>query len=828
MRRSRLALRLLVRDWRAGELRLLAAAVVVAVAAVCSVSWLADRVAGASGARAAELLAADSAVQTTEAIPTAWIEQAKAFGLTTARTAEFPSVVLAGEQPQLVAVKAVEAPYPLRGSVQVQTGIGVAAQHVRSVPEERTAWVEARLLGLLKLAMGDVISLGDARFSVTRLIALEPDRGVFFTSLAPRVMINYADLAATGLIQPGSRVRYQLLLAGPEPALQRFRQWLPDKQPGLEWRTPADSGIGVNDAIQRGQRFLGLAALLTVVIAGVAILLTVRRYAQRQLDRVAIMRCLGATAADITSLMTWKLIWLGLLCGSTGVALGYLLHLAMLAMVADLLPPRLPPAGLYPAISGLVMAFAALIGFALPTVLRLRQVPPLRVLRRELGSGLFAGNALYVVALALIFLLMWWQARDPLLALMVFAAVLGTLALLGLLAWLLVRGLVRLRMSHRRLLWLSGITRRPASASVQITAIGIGLMALLLLTVVRQDLLGAWEGSIPADAPNYFLINVQPDQVSGVQQVLASSGDVEADFYPMIRARLVRINGQAISPDHYEDRAQRLVAREFNLSFGAQPPAGNRIVAGHWWRDPAVEQEQFSVEEGLAKDLGIQLGDKLVFSIGGAEASGTVTSLRQVQWDSFNVNFFVMAPPGLLDGFPTTYITSFHLPAGNQQLLTELVRRFPSVTLFDIDGILSTVRGIIGQGARVVELMASLTLAAGIIVLLAALQTTGEERRYESALLRALGARRSYIRRLARAEFLLIGAVAGGLAGACAAIAGHLLARYLFMLDYPFDARPLLVGVFAGPVVVWLAGALATWQFYRGSPMQLLRDSAND
>jgi putative ABC transport system permease protein len=435
---------------------------------------------------------------------------------------------------------------------------------------------------------------------------------------------------------------------------------------------------------------------------------------------------------------------------------------------------------------------------------------------------------LYVIALGLIFLLMWWQARDPLLALMVFGAVLATLAVLGLLAWLVVRGLVRLRTGRKRLLWLSGITRKPLGASVQMTAIGVGLMALLLLTVVRQDLLSAWEGTIPADAPNYFLINVQPDQVQAVRKMLADEGGVKSEFYPMIRGRLVGINGRAVSPEQYEDRAQRLVAREFNLSFGAQPPAGNRIVAGQWWRDPVVEEKQFSVEEGLAKDLGIRLGDKLTFSMGGAEASGTVTSLRQVQWDSFNVNFFVMAPPGLLDNFPATYITSFHLPAGNQRFLAELVRAFPSITLFDIDGILATVRGIIAQGARVVELMAGLTLAAGVIVLLAALQTTGEERRFESALLRALGARRSYIKRLARAEFLLIGVVAGGLAGACAAIAGHLLARHLFMLDYPFDVRSLLVGVFVGPLVVWLAGAVATRQFYRGSPMQLMRESAND
>ena len=827
MRRARLAGRLLVRDWRAGEVRLLAAAVVIAVTAVCAVSWLADRVAGATGARAAELLAADRVVQTTEVIPSEWISQAHELGLTTVRTAEFPSVVLAGDRPQLVAVKAVEAPYPLRGSLQLQAAIGAPAERVRSVPASGSAWVEPRLLGPLGVAVGEQVSLGERAFTISRLIALEPDRGGFFTSLAPRVMINYADLVATGLIQPGSRVRYQLLLAGPEAALERFHRWLPEHKPGLEWRTPADAGLGVRDVTERAKRFLGLAALLTVVIAGVAILLTVRRYAERQIDRVAVMRCLGATAADVTVLLAWKLIWLALVCGAIGVTLGYLLHLGMLALVADLLPPQVPPPGLYPALSGWAMAAAALLGFALPTVLRLRQVPPLRVLRRELGAGLFRGNALYAIALGVIFLLMWWQARDPLLALLVFGAVLATLALLGLLAWLLVRTLVRLRGGRQRLLWLSGITRRPVSASIQIMAIGVGLMALLLLTVVRQDLLAAWEGGVPRDAPNYFLINVQPDQVATVRGLLEAEGRVEASFYPMVRGRLVGINGREVSPEQYQDRAQRLVEREFNLSFGKQLPADNRIVAGRWWSQPAQEPGQFSVETGLAEDLGIHLGDTLRFSIGGEEVSGTVTNLRQVQWDSFNVNFFVIAPPGLLEPYPTTYITSFYLPPGNQPLLAELVRRFPSVTVFDIDSILNTVRGIIAQGSRVVELMAALTLIAGIIVLLAALQTTGEERRYESALLRALGAKRAHIKRLARAEFWLIGAAAGGLAGVSAAIVGLLLARHLFKLDYAFDPLPLAVGLIAGPLVVWLAGALATRRFYRGSPMQLLRGGSD-
>lgn len=826
MRRAGLAWRLLRRDWRAGELRLLAAALVTAVAAVCAVSWLAERVAAASGYRAAELLAADRAVQGSEPFPADWLDRARELGLTVARTAEFPSVVLAGDRPQLVAVKAVEAPYPLRGALQLQPTPAAPAEAVQAVPAPGTAWVEPRLLDLLAIAVGESIALGEQRFGIAGLLVLEPDRGSFLTGLAPRVMINYADLPATGLIQPGSRVRYQLLLAGPEAALQRFRDWLPLDRPGLEWRTPADSSFGVRNVLERAQRFLGLASLLTVVIAGVAILLTIRHYAQRQVDRVAIMRCLGATAADVTALMAWKLVWLALLCGALGIVLGYWLHLAMLALVAQLLPPQIPPAGPYPAVVGLGIALTAMLGFALPTVLRLRQVPPLRVLRRELGQGVFRGSALYLAALAAVFLLMWWQARDLPLAVLVFAAVLATLSLLAALAWLLLRLLVRLRGRRRRLLWLFGITRRPLSTSLQIMAIGVGLMALLMLTIVRQDLLAAWEDSVPQDAPNLFLVNVQPSQVEAVRELLQAHG-VSADFYPMIRGRLIGINDRTVSPEHYQDRAQQLVAREFNLSYGREPAAHNRIVAGRWWAEAEPRPDQFSVEIGMARDLGIQVGDRLRFAVGGEEVSGTVTSVREVQWDSFQVNFFVIAPPGLLEAYPTTFITSFYLPSAQRGLLSELVRRFPSVTVFDIDAILGTVRDIIAQGSRVVELMTSMTLIAGLIVLLAALQTTGEERRFESALLRTLGAERRHVRRLARAEFWLIGAAAGALGGACAATAGLVIARRLFQLDYGFDVTALLVGVLAGALLVWLAGALATWRFYRASPMRLLRSGSD-
>jgi putative ABC transport system permease protein len=436
---------------------------------------------------------------------------------------------------------------------------------------------------------------------------------------------------------------------------------------------------------------------------------------------------------------------------------------------------------------------------------------------------------LYSAAVAVVLALMWWQASDVRLALTVFAAVGATIVLLGAAAAAVVWLVRRRQRRGAGLLQFTGLVRRPVTSTIQIVAVGLGLMALLLLTVVRTDLLTAWRDRIPPDAPNYFLINIQPQDVPELEGYLNDTVGVDTRLYPMIRGRLVSINGEAVAPEDYPPgRARGLVEREFNLSYRAQPAEGNRIVRGEWWHSlPAQPPEQFSVEQGVAQEIGIDMGDRLTFRVAGREVSADVTNIREVQWENFNVNFFVVSPPGLMEGFPSTYITSFYLPPGNAGVLPELVRRYPSVTLFDVGTILRTVRSIIDQGARVVELMASLTLVAGVIVLLAALQVTAEERRFETALMRALGATRRRIRGMIRWELLLIGGLAGLLAGGVAAVAGHVVAVYLFELDYALRPELVLYGVLAGGAVVWLAGGLGTMRYYRVSPMRLLRAPEN-
>ncbi len=820
----RLALTMLWRDWRGGELRLLAWSVVIAVAAVTSVAWLAERVAGATEARAADLLAADRAVETTEPLPEAWVKRAREHGLETGRTAVFPSVVINGERTQLVSVKAVTPGYPLRGKLRTRARPSGDERVTTEVPEIGRVWVAARLLTVLDLAVGDTIELGDSALKIARVISVEPDRGGFVDNIAPRVMMNQADLAATGLIGEGSRVRYKLLLAGEQERLVAFTQQLRSEQGNrVEIETPTGDRPGVSEVVSKARRFLGLAALLTVVVAGVAVLLTVRHYAERQTTGVAVMRALGATRRRLTQLFIGKLLWLGVIAGMLGSVLGFALHLVMLWFVADLLGDALPAPGLTPLATGWLTAIAALLGFALPTLIRLRDVPPMRVLRRSLGQGLFRGLTPVLVAAGVVLALMAWQARDWWLTLIVFAAVAATLVVLAAVAAGVVAGLRWLtRASGKRLLWFTGLTRRPWTAVIQIVAVGIGLMSLFLLGVVRGDLLETWRDRIPDDAPNQFLVNIQPDQLDGVRSLLADDG-IDAEFRPMARARLTGLNGEAISADDYRDsEARDLLTREFNLSWAEAPRTGNEVVTGNWWSgdDPAP---QISLEEGFAERLGFEVGDTLTFAVAGREITAEVTNLRSVQWDSFKVNFFVLVSPGTLDDMPMTYLTSFYLPPERDALIAELVEDYPSVTPVDVAAILRTVRTIMDQGVRVVELMSLLTLVAGMLVLMAALQITGERRRFETALLRALGATGKRVRRLLRYELLLIGALAGLMSATIATIAGVFAADLLFDLHYPWRPWILLAGTVTGMATVWSAGTWAARAYYRVSPMTLLR-----
>ncbi len=826
MKRLRFALRGLWRDWRGGELGLLSLALVLAVASVTSVGFFTDRVNLALQQQANELLAADLVIESSDPLPAEFTEKARAEQLDLSRSLSFPSVLMKDDKPQLVQVKAVDDAYPLRGQLLIRNADGDPARPAAVAPVPGSLWVEPRLSVLLDSRPGDRLHLGNSQLELRALIALEPDRGGNLFQLAPRILLNLADIPATGLVTPASRVKHRFMVAGAPDAVQGFKAWSTGRLPmNARILTVDDARPELRTALERGGRFLALAALVAVIVTGAAVALASRRLVERQADAVAVMRCLGASRAFLRDTLLLRLLLLVLFTGLLGALLGFLAQEVLSALVGQWIARELPTPSPRPLLTGLATGAMTLFGFALPALLRLPGVPPLRVLRRDLGP-LPAGPWLTgLAAFAALAALLWWQAGDARLAGAVLGGICALLLALGLLGLLLVKSaaILQRRFTGIRRFGLAALSRHPVTTVLQICGFGLGIMAMLLLAVVRVDLLAAWERSLPEDAANRFLINVLPEQVPDLEAFLRQSGIDGSGLYPMIRGRLVGINGQKVDPESYANpRAQRLSAREFNLSWGDRPQSDNRVVAGRWWGANEAGPE-FSVEKGIAETLGIGLGDTLTYWIAGRELTAPVTNLRSVQWDSFNVNFFVMGTPGLLRQEPATYVTSFHLPAERETVAVELVKRFPNVTVLDVSALMQQVRAVMDRGSTAVEYVFLFTLAAGLLVLYAGIQAGAEWRRRESAILRTLGARRNQLLGAAAVEFAALGLLAGLLATLGAAITGWVLADQVFELDYGFAPWLWLSGVGGSVLGIGLAGLIAAWPLVVRPPLESLR-----
>jgi len=828
MKTWRIGLRLLRQDWKSGELHLLAAALVITVAAVTAVGFFTDRVEQAMQRQGGELIAADIVLDGSAPIPDRYESQARSLGLRTARTLEFPSVVIGGEGPQLVQVKAVDPAYPLRGQLRVQSDLAAPEETPEQGPPPGEIWAEPRLLYALDAKPGDQVSLGEARYRIGRLIAHEPDRGGNLFQLAPRVMINVSDIPATGLVTPASRVRYRLLAAGETEAVDRLKRYVDSSPtPNMGLVDAHEARPEFSSAVERASRFLHLATLVTLLVAGAAVALASRRLVERQIDAVAVMRCLGAHRHLLTRVFVLRLLLLGLAAGLVGSLIGFLAQTGLAGVLADWFGPDLPIPTLRPLAVGLGTGLIALLGFGLPPLLQLTGVPPLLALRRDLGTPRASATVALAGATAAMTLLIFWQAADPALAWKLLTGVAGALAALMATVALLIR-IAGALAGRARGIWrlgLAALSRRPAGALLQITGFGVGILALLLLAVVRVDLLRTWQESLPTGAPNRFLINIQPQEVEPLKAFFLDRGIKGSGLFPMIRGRLVRINDEEVDPDAYtEPRAQRLAAREFNLSWSDHPQTDNRVTAGRWWDDPSPPP-QLSVEEGIAATLGMKLGDTLTFWVSGHEVQAEVTSLRRVQWDSFNVNFFVIGTRSLLAGEAATYVTSFHLPSEREDLIPELMRAFPSVTLFDIDALMGQVRQIMDRGVMAVELVFLFTLAAGMLVMYAGIQASLEERRSEHGVLRTLGVRRGKLLRSLAVEFTAAGLLAGLLASIFAELTGFVLATELFGLEFAFNPWLWIAGVVGSGLLIGTAGTLATYPLLVRPPLQALRQA---
>lgn len=822
-----LALRLLRRDWRSGELAVLALALVVAAGSVTTVGFFADRVKEALSRQANRLLGADLVVVADRGVPEGLAREAAARGLAAARSHRFPSMVGAGGEAVLAELKAVSDNYPLRGELKLADAPEGAERAARGGPPPGEVWVDRKLAARLDVAVGGTLEVGALRLKVGAIVTDEPDQSVGFVSLGPRALMNLADLPATRLVQPGSRVTYRLLLAGEAGAIDSFRRWAETRLgSGEKLEGVRDARPEVKGALEKADQFLGLAALAAVVLAAAAIALAARRFSARHLDGCAMMRCLGARQSQIVAIHLWHLTALGLAASAAGCVLGFLAQGVLARWLTVLVGTELPPPTAAPVLHGLLAGAALLLGFALPPILNLRNVPTLRVLRRELGPPRRASLAGYAAGVALLAGLVLWRASDLTLGAWVLAAFSVALLLFAATGWLALRGL-KLAQGVSGITWRYGIAsvrRRAAGSLVQAVALGLGLMALLTLTVVRADLLASWQGRLPPDAPNRFLVNIQPDQVQPVARFLAERGVAAPSLYPMVRGRLTAINGRPVGTLDYPDpRAQRLVEREFNLSWAARPQPDNRVVAGEWWPAGGAAEPQLSVEEGIAQTLGIRLGDTLAYDVAGTAFEAKVANLRHVEWDSFKVNFFVIAAPGLLERFPASFITAFHLPPQRAAVMHELVRAHPNVLVVDVTAIMEQVSRTMDQVTRAVEFVFLFTLAAGVVVLYAAIVATQDERLKEAAILRTLGGRRRQLLSAQAAEFLALGSMAGLFAATGATALGWVLAEFVLKLPYGFNPWVWPLGIGAGALGVALAGLLGTRRVLDHPPLAALR-----
>lgn len=786
-----LSLKGLRRDLRASDVRALFVALALAVAATTMIGFFLDRLDRGLTRQAGQLLGGDLVLEQGQPFDDGLRQELRQAGLTLSDQVDLVSMVSQADAFQPAGLKVVDDHYPLYGQVRVDRGDGI--EKLAHGPPPGSAWIAPRLAQLLDAKVGDSVQVGSLALTITGLIDREPDQQAGFAGLTPRIMLNIQDLDATGLIRPGSRIEYELLAAGPPAAVDSLGSRLDTlREAGVEIRDVRVDRPSLGRSLDRAQKYLSLAGLAAVLLAGVAVAMATRRYVDRHLDTAALLRCFGASQRQLGQLFAWQLAWLGLAASVVGALLGLAGQAVLLSLLTRFLPLELPAPGGMPWLMGVLTALAVLVGFAGPTLLRLKRVSALKVLRRELDPIPPSGWLVVTFASLVFGALLWLYSGDPILAAGILLGGLAALVVLWgigqMLMNLLLAVLARLpqRSQNGRAWQLGGrqLARRRQASLGQLLAFSVTFAAMAIIALVRGDLLTTWQAQLPTDTPNYFAINIQPQERDGVESLIDSAADSGSGLYPMVRGRLTAIDGkppkQQVPEDHQTDGALR---RDLNLTWRATLPEGNRITAGEWFgaeadTDTGSEAASdgsvpISVEEELAGRLGLSLGDELTFTIGSDSVTGRITSLRHLDWESFQPNFFIIFPPGALDDFGHSYITSFHLAEGDNDMLAEMVRQYPGVSVLNVEALLEQVRGILGQVTRAIEFVLGFVLLAGISVLYAALTASRPARAHEGALLRVFGAGNRILARMQWAEFALLG-FASGLLGAALAEAAAL------------------------------------------------------
>lgn len=827
MKAAVFALRSFGRELRSGEVIVLLSAVALAVAALTAVGFLTDRIGRAVARQANEVLAADMRLRSPDPIPAEWHAMAADYELQSAETQTFPSVVFAGDLSALATIKGVSDGYPLRGTVRVSDQLFGEQREVDNIPPSGTVWADGALMSRLEVDVGDTVAVGDTELRIAAVLTYRPDQSIGFASLAPSLLVNIADLPATSLINEGSRVRYALLVAGDERAVDDFYEEIEPMLPdSVRSRNREEGSDRANNAADRAQRFLSLTAVISLLLSAVAIAMSARRFAHKRMDTVALMKSLGASQKFVIATTSIQLVILGILGVIVGSVVGFAMEALVTEMLADIIQGDLPPVGVTPVVLASGSALILLIGFALPSLIQLRNTPPLRVLRHDEmppppSRMLVAGTALIAVAAML------YQAiGDGLMLLIVLGGMLVVSATLYVAGRVLVALMGRSR-GGVGIAWrygLANVSRRGRDSTVQIVAFGLGLTVLLLLTFVRTDLLEGWKQTLAEDAPNHFLINIQPHERASIAGIFQEGGVAAPVFSPMVRARMQSINGEDVTEREYPVEDGKWMAnREQNLSWAEVLSPSNEIVDGEWWPVDYVGEPLVSLEEDAASELGVKIGDRLKYLVAGQEIEVTVANTRSINWDSFQPNFFMVFSPGALDDFPATFVASLKIDEQDKNVLLTLVRSHPTVSVIDLDAILTQVKNIIDKASLAIQAVFVFTLAAGIAVLFAAVQSTIDERRFESAMLRALGVRRRTVLAGVLTEFAALGFAAGLLAAAGASILAAIVAVRLFDLDYSFNASLWVAGLLGGVGLVCVSGYVAARGAINAPPTDVLR-----
>ncbi len=823
------AVRSLIRDLRAGELSILLLAIVVAVTAMTAVGFFTDRVGSAIRSQASAVLAADLVIRAPKPIAPSFLDKARERGLQTAESMSFLTMVLSDDSNALANVRAVSEGYPLKGELIVSDKIFGETRVATDIPEPGTGWADPGLFGRLDVEVGDRVTVGETTLKITRVLEYQPNPTAGGPmNLAPGLMVNLTDVPAFNVIRPGSRATYRELFAGPPEIVAAFRKEVEaGVADGAHVRGLEEAGDQINAAIDRAQRFLTLASLVTVILAAVATAMAARRYALRHLNTIALLKSFGATQMFIQNSTLTQLVFV--IFGTTvvGSMLGYLAQGVLVYMAADFLNVDLPGTSVGAGMLGLVTAATITIGFALPHLLQLKNVAPMRVLRRDLPPPPLRSGVTYGIAIGMLLVMVYFIVRDVALVGYI-AGGLFAVALVAVAAgWVLVRSLSRFR-GAAGVAWrygLANISRRGTESIVQIVAFALSMMVLLLLTVVRTDILSEWRRTLPADAPNYFLINIEPEKWPAIRQFFLEEVGKAPDFLPFLRGKVVRINDRPITEFKLESaRGQNFLRQETNLTWTHELPESNKIEAGTWWGEDYDGAIQVSLDGRLARSLGVGVGDTISFNVGGEEFDAPITSLRSIEWDSMAPNFYVMLSPGAVRDLPQTYIASTFIAREQRMMLNRFVREFPSVTVFDLEVILTQVRMVIDRASLAVQYVFLFTLLAGVMVLLAAIQATHDERRFESALLHTLGARRSKILQGIAVEFTVLGSLAGVLAALGATGVGYVLASQVFNLDYVVSPILWVVGPVLGCIIVGATGTWATRKAVNEPPIVVLRE----